>query len=40
MNKIFLLLTLAGLCAMAQKTVLDMSFTPDQIKDVKLPDFA
>ena len=40
MNKIFLLLTLAGLCAMAQKTVLDISFTPDQMKDVKLPDFA
>ena len=29
MNKFFLLLTLAGLSVMAQKTVLDMSFTPD-----------
>ncbi len=40
MKHFLLLMTFAGLCAMAQKTVLDMSFTPEQIKDLKLPSFA
>ena len=40
MKHFLLLMTFAGLCAMAQKTVLDMSFTSEQIKDLKLPSFA
>ena len=40
MKQFLLLMTLAGLCAMAQTTVLDISFTPDQMKDIKLPDCA
>ena len=40
MKQFLLLLTLAGLCAMAQTTVLDISFTPEQMKDIKLPDCA
>ena len=34
MKQFLLLLTLAGLCAMAQTTVLDISFTPEQMKDM------
>ena len=40
MKQFLLLMTLAGLCAMAQTTVLDISFTPEQMKDIKLPPVA
>ena len=40
MKRFLLMMTFAGLCVMAQKTVLDMSFTPEQTKDLKLPPFA
>ena len=40
MKHFLLLMTFAGLCAMAQKTVLDMSFTPEQTNNLKLPSFA
>ena len=40
MKQFLLMMTLAGLCAMAQTTVLDISFTPEQMKDIKLPDCA
>ena len=40
MKHFLLLMTFAGLCAMAQKTVLDISFTPEQANNLKLPSFA
>ena len=40
MKQLLLLLTISVLSVMAQTTVLDLSFNPEQIKDLKLPSSA